>query len=448
MPRRAEQKLTARRIERLRTGFKVGSSREIVAADSVCPGLSIQIRPSGHAVYRLRYLRPVIREGVTEIAHRSLKLGDVTGAPHELEEIRAEALKIKDRLRKDPRYDPFTERDETEREAQRERDTKDTFKDIAANYIERVAKKHLRTWADNERIFRVYVEPEWGSRRLPAIARRDMASLLDKIEDTRGPVMADRVLAAVRRLFNWYAGRDDDFVSPVVKGMARTKPKERARDRVLTDEEIKAIWGACDTAEPPIFGKMVKMLFLTAQRRGEVAEMRWSEIEGETWTIPAERYKTKRANTVPLSKLAQTLLASITRHEGSDFVFTLGNATSRPKGDEDTDKQARPFGNFGEAKAALDKTSGVSKFTLHDIRRTAKTLMQRAGVRPDISERVLGHVISGVAGVYDRHDYLPEKRHALEALASAIGEALKSKEKKDKKIISYRPRRTASASNP
>jgi integrase len=163
-------------------------------------------------------------------------------------------------------------------------------------------------------------------------------------------------------------------------------------------------------------------LLLTAQRRDEVATMSWREISTDgIWTIPAERYKTKRPNFVPLPKLALDIIEAQPRTEGCDYVFPSLVKT--------------PFTGFGKSKARLDKSvlsemqkrgkkgakvEPLPNWTLHDLRRTAKTLMARAGVRPDISERVLGHVIAGVEGTYDRHSYADEKRDALEKLAAMM----------------------------
>ncbi|MCW5699258.1 MAG: integrase arm-type DNA-binding domain-containing protein [Rhodospirillales bacterium] len=289
------------------------------------------------------------------------------------------------------------------------------FEVIVEAFLTRHASRN-RTADETRRVFERYVLPTWRGRQIDEISRRDVAELLDKVEDCRidvgdgrmlgGPVMADRTLAAIRKLFNWYAARDDRFVSPVVRGMSRTKPKDRARDRVLSDAEIRALWPLLD--DHGIFGAIVRLLFLTAQRRDEVASMRRSEISGDVWTIPAARYKTNRANVIPLSSAALEVINRQPRLGGSDLMFTTSGRTA--------------FSGFSKAKRKLDEALSEAEqpWTLHDIRRTARTLMTRAGVRPDIAERVLGHVIAGVEGVYDRHGYEPEKRQALEALATMI----------------------------
>jgi len=311
---------------------------------------------------------------------------------------------------------------------------KNSLRVVAARYIEREAKKRNRSWAETERIFKVYINPRLGDVGLDKVTRRDVAELLDAIEDRKlkdadgkplgGPVMADRTLAALRRLFNWHAARDDRFTTPIVKGMARTKPSERARDRVLSDQEIRDLWAACDSAKPPIFGPYVRTLLLTAQRRDEVANMRRSEIEGSVWTIPAERYKTGRANVVPLSETARAIIAAqpvLKLRDGtdSDLVFTTNGAVAISGFTKAKTKLDAKMLALARERAAVPKVK-LEPWTLHDLRRTAKTLMKRAGVSSDHSERVLGHVIPGVEGVYDKHDYVAEKRAALKVLAEAV----------------------------
>jgi integrase len=278
----------------------------------------------------------------------------------------------------------------------------------------------LRSADEYESAFNRLVKPHIGKLGIYEVRRSHIIRMLDEIEDANGPVMADRTLAYVRKAFNWYATRDDQFNVPVVRGMARIKPKERARTRVLSDDEIRTIWP--ELAKAGTFGALTKTLLLAAQRRDEVAHMSDKEIGSDgIWTIPAERYKAKRPNFVPLSKAALAVVAAQPRHDNCDYVFPSNAKT--------------PYSGFSKSKARLDnaifatmknrakigaKVEPIPNWTLHDLRRTAKTLMARAGVRPDISERVLGHVIAGVEGIYDRHSYADEKRDALEKLAAQV----------------------------
>jgi integrase len=283
--------------------------------------------------------------------------------------------------------------------------TQDTFENVAENYLTREAKG-LRTVGQRRAMLERLVYPKLGSRPIQDIRRSDIVRLLDAIEDESGPVMADRVLATVRKVMNWHASRSDEFRSPIVRGMARTSGKDRARARVLSDDELRALWTAAFGSSGP-FGAFVQFLLLTAARRGEAAGLVWNEIEGADWILPAGRNKVKVDLVRPLSREAQDVLAKLPRIGKKGFVFTTG-------GDA-------PLGGFSKFKAKLDEKAGISGWTLHDLRRTARSLMSRAGVPSDHAERCLGHVIGGVRGTYDRHEYHAEKQRAFEALAGQIG---------------------------
>lgn len=278
----------------------------------------------------------------------------------------------------------------------------------------------LRSGFEVVRAFNVYVRPRIGKKSIYDLKRRDIVEMLDAIEDENGPVMADRVLAHVRKAFNWQAARDDEFSPPIVRGMARTKPAERARTRALSDEELVNLWAALNSDEVPLpFRRVVQVLLLTAQRRNEVGLMRSQEINNGSWTIPAERYKTGVPNTVPLTKEAKSWIGD----QEHGFLFSSNGGK-------------RAFNGYSKAKSQLDQViarqrrkarlKAMPAWTLHDLRRTARSLMSRAGVASDVAELVLGHKIPGVRGVYDRHSYGTEKREALEKLAALIGQILGS----------------------
>jgi integrase len=205
--------------------------------------------------------------------------------------------------------------------------------------------------------------------------------------------------AYLGKVMNWHASRDDDFRSPIVRGMA--KPKSKARDRILTDDEIRAVWSGPQS----VFGRYVRFLLLTAVRRTEAARMTRAEIVGGVWTIPAHRMKGGVEHVVPLSAMVLDMLPLTTA-----FVFSVDGV--------------RPIGGFSRLKREFDEAVPTPHWTLHDLRRTARSLMSRAGVSADVAERCLAHVIGGVRGVYDRHAYVEEKRQAFEALAALVEEIL------------------------
>jgi integrase len=297
-----------------------------------------------------------------------------------------------------------------------------TLKAVCEEYLKRDGKK-LRTKEWREKVLDRLVYPKLGVRLIADIKRSEIIRLLDRIEDQNGPVMADRTLAIIRKIMNWHASRSDDFRSPIVRGMARTKPKERARERTLTDDEIRVVWEA---AGEGTFGVYVRFLLLTAVRRTEAAQAQWSEFSKTDWTIPGARYKTGQPQLIPLSGMAQKLLARITPIEGCDFVFSTDGTTA--------------INGFAKAKRGLDKSvlavlrkqdpkaQPLANWTLHDLRRTARSLMSRAGVPGDHAERALGHTMAGVRGIYDRFAYRDEKARAFEAVAAQLDRILNPQE--------------------
>lgn len=284
---------------------------------------------------------------------------------------------------------------------QRDKSARRLYHNVVASYVEVYAKPNTRRWKDTKKILEKYTVPEWGDREIDTIRRLEIAELLDKVEANSGRVTSNHVLAVVRAMMNWFARRDDDFVVPIVPGMA--KGKISRRERILNDAEIKAVWGA---VPDHVFGAIVKLLFLTAQRRSEVAAMRWEDIDegasgGPLWTIPEDAYKTGVTQTVPLSAAALAVIKAQKRVDKCPYVFSTNHKT--------------PFQGFSKMKTSLDDKAGVNGWVLHDIRRTARTLMARAKIPMDTAERVIGHVQSGIVRTYDRHEYDEEKRAALES---------------------------------
>jgi integrase len=314
---------------------------------------------------------------------------------------------------KDPGAEKQAERDKAVKAKQAGKNTVNAVLDL---FIARHVEKNLRSAKTVTRCLEVYVRPEIGSKSIYDLKRRDIIEMLDAIEGDDGElaVTADRVLAYVRKAFNWQMIQDEDFKSPIIKGMARTNPAKRARDRILADDEIRSLWQALESPDSPEpFRNIVRVLLLTAQRRDEIGLMRAEEIDGDTFIIPGNRYKTGTANAVPLTNAAREWIGD--RKTGFMFSTTGGR---------------KAFSGYSKAKSQLDaviakqrkaaKLKPMPEWRLHDLRRTARSLMSRAGVPSDIAEMVLGHKLSGVRGVYDRHSYAAEKRNALEKLAGLI----------------------------
>jgi integrase len=280
-----------------------------------------------------------------------------------------------------------------------------TLQAICENYMAREGHK-LRSIDQQKATLERLVYPRLGQRPIADIRRSEIVRLMDEIADQRGAAMAGVTLQVIRKVMNWHATRDDTFHSPIVKGMSRGKSK--ARQRVLSDDELRKVWAASADGSG-VFGRLVRFLLLTATRRNEAAQMHRSELHGSDWIIPAERYKTNLPHLVPLSQAALALLPA----EG-EWMFTAYGTG--------------PVRGFSGLKTAFDTACAVSGWTLHDLRRTARTLMSRAGVSADHAERCLGHVLGTIRGTYDLHSFATEKRQAFEALAGQVDRIVNPRE--------------------
>ena len=259
-----------------------------------------------------------------------------------------------------------------------------------------VEAKGLRSDYEINRLLNKHLLPAWGGREFELIKRGDIAKLLDKVEDESGARTADYTLSIISGIANWYAKRHDDYVSPVIRGMKRHSSKDNARTRILYDDEIRIVWNAADN-------DVVKLLLLTAQRLEKVQTMQWDDVSIDgVWNVPNGSRQKGTGGELPLSDMAIEIIRSRPRLASNPYVF------------------AGRGGSYAKPKQFIAKLPDMPQWQLHDLRRTARSLMSRAGVSPHIAERVLGHVIPGVEGIYDRHAYREEKAHALNALASLI----------------------------
>jgi integrase len=279
-----------------------------------------------------------------------------------------------------------------------------TFKSIAEMHLKIIGGRRV---AEKRAILERYAYPAIGDMPIESIRRSHVHALLDRIvagdltrDNKPSPVAANRVQAAIGVVCAWHADRDDDFTNPLA-GMRR-RAKEVARQRTLDDDELRAIWKTAE-ANPHPFGNYVRFLLLTACRRDEAAKLPWSELNGD-WLLPAARNKAGVELLRPLSEAAQRIIAE--QPKIGEYVFSVDGM--------------RPFSGYSYHKRLFDKASGTSGWTLHDLRRTARSLMARAGVPSEHAERALGHVIPGVAGTYNRYDYHSEKVRAYERLATLI----------------------------
>jgi integrase len=381
--------LTARAVE---AASAPKERREI--ADGYLPGLYLIVHPTGAKSWAVRYRHHGQSRKFTLGGYPLLDLKAAR-------ESGAKALRAAAEGR-----DPGQER------AQARASQPDSIESVAQQFIERHVRRHNRpkTIRETERALRLHVLPYWRGRSANSISRRDILDVLDRVVDGGAPIAANRVLAATRKLFNWAVSRDILASSPC-EGV-KPPSAETARDRVLTDDELRAVWQAADKAGFP-FGSIVKLLILSGQRRDEVGQMRWLEIDIDKrlWTLPRERVKTGQPHEVPLSDAALALLRAVPRFNDSPLVFTTRGTTV--------------FSGYSKCKSRLDALlpADMSAWRLHDLRRTAASGMARLGISLPVIEKILNHAsgsFAGIVAVYQRHSFADEKRAALQTWGNFV----------------------------
>ena len=365
--------------------------REIVYWDESLPGFGLKITPKGRKVFIVLY-----RAGGSGSRLRKYTIGPYGRVT--LHNARLEAQKVL-AARLDGR-DPATEK----REARR-RVTVDTVAEIVAFYVKQHLSKRRSGRVMTQILQRELVE-RWGFRSVHEISKRDIIDLITAVVDRGAPVGANHTLKVTRAFFNWCLGRAILERSPCDGVKAPTISK--TRDRVLTDEELASVLLAA-RAMGGSYGAVVEILALTGQRREEVARMTWAEIDParRLWTLPGTRTKNGKTHVVQLSDLTVALILAQPRF--SILVFPAGGG--------------RPFSHFSREKRRLDASSGVLGWRLHDLRRTMVSGMARLGVVPHVADKILNHAsgtISGVAAVYQRHEFMREREDALERWSAHV----------------------------
>jgi integrase len=381
--------------------------KEIVYWDQALPGFGLKVTPKGRKVFIVLY-----RAGGGGSRLRKYTIGPYGRIT--LHNARIEAQKVL-AARLEGR-DPATEKLEARR-----RLTADTVPEVIGLY----GKLHLsqrRSGREVTQILQRDLVDRVGSRSVHAISKRDIINLVNAIVDRGSPVAANKSLKVIKSFFNWCVGRAIVERSPC-EGI-RAPTVERARDRVLTDTELAEIIRAGRQLGGP-YGGIVEVLALTGQRRDEVARMSWDEIDLDrwVWTLPPTRTKNDKPHIVQLSDPAVVVIRAQSR--SGRFVFSKNGVT--------------PIGDFSSQKRKLDDLCGVSDWRLHDLRRTMVSGMARLGVAPHIADKILNHVggtISGVAAVYQRHEFLKERADALERWGAHVVAQLRESEAVELKAAS------------
>lgn len=376
-------------------GLKPTAGAQIEIADSTVPGLRVRVGASGAITF-------IIRKRVNG-KPKNMTIGRY-GPRFGLSDARKAArVALSDiEAGKDPGARLVARR--------RDKPAQETIRALWPTY--KASKANLRSIGEVERIFDRYVLPALGDRLAEAVTRADISKVVDDIATT-APVMARAVHAQLSAFYTWAMPRLDRLpMNPCRDAGRPAKPK--ARDRVLSDDELRALWQEA-ALQPLPWGPAVQLLILTGQRRSEVFEAEWSEFDlvASEWLIPAARAKNGTGHLVPLSTAAVAVLKMIPMMDGSARVFpAAGNVDAGASGISKVVDRYR-----AAIDTALQRDRG-ERWTLHDIRRTVATGLQRLGVRIEVTEAILNHVSGskgGIAGVYQRHDWKAEKRSALDA---------------------------------
>lgn len=388
-------------------------------------GFSIRVLPSGEKLWYYIY--------TFEVRKRFMKLG--AGNYPDVSLASARELFDKAKVKVKNGLDPLEEKEQAT-EARRNAFTVD---DLIKEYINKHAKPTKKLWKDDERLLNKEVSPFWGKRKAEDIKKRDAVLLLEAIVERGTPAMSNQTLKITRKMFNFGIERDILQTTPFlgVKALALNVRRERK----LNESEIKALWTSLDSAFiSDEIKRALKLVLITAQRPGEVSGMHRKEIDGRWWTIPAERAKNKKAHRVYLTDTALDLIGSLTvtdkktgEEKDKGFIFPTPHLSKeRPidshalpvavrrnlvwpvtdkKGNQLFDKKGNPV---TENKLEIDK------FTPHDLRRTAATLLGSMGYSDELIHVVLNHRKDVLAEIYNRHDYDKEKQAALEALERKV----------------------------
>jgi integrase len=372
--------LTVKSIENLKP-----TSRRREVPDGLLPGLYYIVQPSGKASWAVRYR--------TDGRARKLTLGPYPAIDLKVARELARAALAKVASGADPAGEKKAAK------AAAHVPVNDMVEAVVTRFVSQYAKRNLkaRTATDAERLLQKEIVGPWRGRRLSQITKADIHSVLDSIVERGSPIQANRVLAALRTMCRWAVERGLLDANPCAG--IRPPAAETARDRILSDDELKAVWQAAEALGQP-YREFIQLLILSGQRLREVAELQWSELDLDTklWTLPRERAKNNRQHEIPLSDSAVEILRGLPRIAGGDYVFTISGR--------------HPIRGFSIVKGRLDAILPADMQPIHDIRRTVASGLARLGVNLPVVEKLLNHVsgsFAGIVSVYQRHSFSAEK---------------------------------------
>jgi integrase len=354
------------------------------------PGFALRVSEHGAKTFALRY----------RVSDRQRRMTIGSAATMSLAEARQRARAALAQVEQG--VDPAAARLEERRERER-----NSVAAVVGKYVEKRLRPRIRRWADVEAMLRRDVVRCWGDQPIASITERDCLDLIEEIEKRGSLVVANRNVKLLRRLFRWAVKSKYIVTDPAVE--LEQPHEEKPRQRALVDEaEIKQVWQAFTAMGYP-FGTLGQLLLLLGQRRGEVAGLKWSDLDLDQAVWRLASTKTATLHQLPLPQAAVDLLRVVPRFDGDDRLFPSSRARS-----------AHAVSGFSKALAKAHRLSGIADFTWHDLRRSARTHMARLGVPQHIGERILNHSNGGesaISRVYNTYRYEREMREALELWA-------------------------------
>jgi integrase len=371
-------------------------SSDVVYWDAGLPGFGVKVTPKGRKVFVVLY-----RTGGAGSKLRKYTIGPYGRVTLHQARVAAQkvfAAKLEGR-------DPAAEKHEAKR-----RVVADRVEDLMETFIAQHLSQN-RSGGEISRLLRREVAKAWTGKSIHEVSKRHVVEVISAIEQRGAPAAANKTLKSIKTFLRWCVGRAILEQSPA-EGVP-LPAKEVARDRVLDDQELVQLILAARKIGGP-YGGIVELLALTGQRREEVTRLNWQELDlkQRLWTIPKSRTKNGKAHVVHLSDQALAVLKRVDQR--GPLVFSLLGT--------------KPFQEFSRAKSLLDQISGVSGWRLHDLRRTCVSGMARLRVAPHVADKILNHqagTISGVAAVYQRHEFLAEREKALDIWGAHVGKLLK-----------------------
>jgi integrase len=404
----AVQVLTTRFVEAAKPRHNsTGDAVRAEYPDAACPGLHLIVQPTGTRSWAFRFRRRADRKNV------KLTLGKAGDGGLSLAAARHAAAAHRHRLEQVSGAIGVTR--VTDVTGESGGGVGDKIETAVAAFLEKHVRRKNRvsTARVTENIFNRIIVPAWRGRTIGSIRRRDIIDLVEDIAASGRGYHSNRTCAVLSKFFAWLVARDALAFSPVT-GVERPH-KEKIRSRILTDDELRALWLAC--GHEGASGEAIRLMVLTGARRGEVGEMLRQEVDQDhqLWNLPAERTKNGRPHTIPLSTQAWALLEARPRFADCNFVFSADGK--------------RAVNNWDEVKHRISAKAGItaSSWRLHDLRRTAASGMQKLGISVPIIEKALNHksgTFRGIVSVYQQHDYADEIYVALQKWADYVVEYL------------------------